>query len=90
MDSQMSTKSPANKGEKEQAVTIPTTKDAGAAKPTNVLAKKDSHKILHISKLGYLQRQQEKIDQFRWSVAKEALTEANDKFIEGMVYQGDP
>jgi hypothetical protein len=33
---------------------------------------------------------QEKLNQFRLSVAQEALTETNDKFVEQMVYHGDP
>ena len=71
----------------------PTTKDlAVVPKPTTttVLAKKESAKIIPVSKLGYLQRMTEKMDQYRLSVAKEALTECNDKFVEGIVYRGNP
>lgn len=54
------------------------------------LAKKDSAKVIPLSKEGYLQRLLEKQDQYTSSIAKEALIEAQDKFVEGVVYHGDP
>lgn len=48
----------------EVKLVIPKTKDSGIAKPvtTTTLAKKDSHKLIHISKHAYLLRYQEKVD----------------------------
>lgn len=51
--------------------------------------KKEQVKL--ITKEAYLQRMLDKQpDQFIVSIAKEAMTETNDAFIEGLVYRGTP
>ncbi len=50
------------------------------------VAQKESVKTVIPSKDAYLRRMIEKQDTFISSIAKEALTETDDKFIEGLVY----
>jgi hypothetical protein len=62
----------------------------GAGYHEEALAKKDSAKILPMSRDGYLHRLIEKQDHYTAQIAKEAIGETQDKFVEGVVYQGDP
>ena len=39
---------------------------------------------------AYLNRMLEKQSEYHLSIAREAITEMHDRFVEGMVYHGDP
>ena len=53
-----------------------------------IVTKETAHK--HMPKEVYLLKLQDKLDQHALSVAKEALSETNDRFVESLVYHGDP
>jgi hypothetical protein len=54
------------------------------------MSKNDPNAAPTLTKEAYLNRMLEKQSEYHLSIAREAITEMHDKFVEGMVYHGDP